>query len=590
MTKIRGNHNFKFGFLFDRSGENDVDQTTGGTNGGTSNQNGAFAFTAARSGAPSSGSAIANAALGIFDTYSEYGTKAYTPYRELMYEWFAQDGWKITSKLRLELGIRHTINQPDFSLWNNIIAFDPSLYNASQRVVEDPKTGFILSGQDFNGMVIPGSGWPDAAKGRFPLADSTQYNYLFHGYPKGFANSHSNFQPRFGFAYQFAGGVIRGGGGRFMHHPYISDAIFMGGQPPFQPQASIVTGNVDNPSGAGTVNRFPAAVFTEDRNYPIPNSYNWNVTYSRRMPLRSMLEVSYVGNRGLHNLVYRNINQLLTGTTYANPGVNANYLRPYGGYYTILDEDPSGTSKYNSLQLNWTRRFSHGLTFGVAYTRMSAKDDTSFTSGDLLPNAYNRAAMWGNSDFARPNVMVIHYVYELPFLKHNKSYLGKTVGGWSVSGVSQFQSGAFANISTSDDFAGVGPGSGNQYWVTNGNPILSSSQQAFSHNNSDSNYWFAVTNPNGTPIFTAPPNGTFAPVFNRNYIEQPGFQNWNIAMLKDFRIKEQHRFTFRAEAYNWINHPNWSGVSVNPRSSNFGKVQGKNSGARTLQLSARYAF
>src|SRR5581483_9474085 len=99
------------------------------------------------------------------------------------------------------------------------------------------------------------------------------------------------------------------------------------------------------------------------------------------------------------------------------------------------------------------------------------------------------------------------------FLKKNKSWVGKTAGGWNLSGVSQFQSGAFASISTSNDYAGVGPGSGNQYWVMNGNPILSSSQQSFSHNNSDSNYWFAVKNPDGTAIYTAPVNGTFAPVY-----------------------------------------------------------------------------
>jgi hypothetical protein len=63
-----------------------------------------------------------------------------------------------------------------------------------------------------------------------------------------------------------------------------------------------------------------------------------------------------------------------------------------------------------------------------------------------------------------------------------------------------------------------------------------------------------------------------------------------MAGFKTFRINERHRVTFRGEAFNWINHPNLAAASINPRSANFGKVQSKNAGARTLQLSLRYAF
>jgi hypothetical protein len=588
LTKIHTEHSFKFGFSLAKTGENDKDQTTGSTNGGTTNQNGAFTFTNSRGGAATTGSAIANAALGLFDTYSEYGTKSYTPYRNWLEEFFAQDGWKVNAKLRVEVGARFTINHPNYSLWNNIMDFDPTLYNPAQKAVISPSTGFILSGNNYDGWVIPGSGWPAAAVGRVPIATSGQYNDLFHNYPRGFAETHYNLQPRVGIAYQFAGGVIRAGGGRFMEQPRVSDNIFPGGQPPFQPQAEVLDGSVNNPGGGGT-DQFPGVMYTMDRKNPITETYNWNVTYSRKIPLKSMLEVSYVGSRSLHDIIYRNINQLVPGTTYDFPTINANYLRPYAGYAQISLEDPSGTSKREAFQLNWTRHISHGLIFGVAYTRESMKDDTS-DNGTAIANAWNRTAMWGYSDYDRPNVMVIHYVYELPFFKNYKSWLGKTMGGWSVSGVSQFQSGAYTGISVSSDYAGVGPGGGPQYWVTNGNPILTSSQQAFSHSNSDSNYWFAVKSPNGTPIFTQPPNGTFAPEYNRNYIEQPGFQNWNLAGFKDFHVREKDRITFRAEAFNWINHPNWAGANTSPTATAFGKVQSKNAGARTLQLSLRYAF
>ena len=590
LTKIHGNHTIKFGFLFEHSGENDYDQTNS-TPGASSNQNGTFTFTAARGGAPTTGFAAANAALGLFDTYGEYGSKAYTPYRSNLYEWFVQDGWKITSKLRLELGLRHTFTQPYYSLWGNIIAFDSAQYDPQKRVVMDPKTGYVLSGQDFNGMVIPGSGWPDAAKGRVVIADSGQYNALFRGYPSGYVDNHSDFQPRIGVAYQLGRGqVIRAGGGRFIMRPYVSDSIFLGGQAPYQPLAQVTNGGVDNPGGSGGALRYPYQAFTQDRKYPNTEAYNWNVTYGRKMPWQSTVEVSYVGSRGLHILTYRNINQLPIGATYANPGINPNYLRPYGGYYSIILEDPSSTSKYNSFQLSWNRRFVKGASFGLAYTRMATYDSGSYRgTSDILPNAYDHNAVWGRSDFNTPHVVVIHYVYELPFLKGNKSLVGKIAGGWNFSGVTQFQSGKPASVSTSNDYAGVGPGSGVQYWTVNGDPSLHGGDRAFSFANSDPNYWFRVTNPDGTQIFTAPRNGTYASAYNRGIIQQPGFQNWNLAGMKNFQITERQRVQFRGDAFNWLNHPNWSGATVNPTAANFGRVQGKSSN-RTLQLSLRYSF
>ncbi len=592
LTRIHKNHTFKVGYLFEQVGQNDYDQITFGPNipGGTDNQNGRFTFTPLRNGAPTTGVAIANAALGLFDTYAEIGDKAYTPFRGILNEWFIQDGWKVTSRLRLELGLRHSIISPIYSAWRNMILFDPDLYDPAKRVVQDPKTGHILSGQDFNGMVIPGSGWPDAARGRVPIADSGQYNYLFRGYPKGFAKTHSKFQPRFGLAYQISKGqVIRAGAGRFVTRPAITDGVFLGGQAPFQPQISILNGNVDQPGGGSSVGvRFVTQAYTIDREYEPTESYNWNVTYARATPFSSMLEVSYVGRRGLHILGWANINQLPAGTTFANPGINPNYLRPYGGYYSIIEEDPSGTATYKALQISWNRQNYSGLSWGLAYTYSSSWDESS-RNASIYPDAYNRRANWAPSSWNRPHILVLTYIYKLPFLKANRSLLGKIAGGWAIAGVSQFQSGSPLSIATADDFAGVGPGSGAQFWNVNGDPKLSRSERKFANNVAEGHYWFRTTNPDGTPIFTAPEKGTFATNYSRNFVAGPGFQNWNLALTKSFPITERYRFDFRCEAFNWINHPNWNNPNTNPRAVNFGMVQGKNS-SRVLQLSLRFSF
>ena len=117
-----------------------------------------------------------NAALGIFDTYSEIGHRAYTLFRSHMYEGFAQDSWKTTSKLTLTYGLRYTVIVPYHAEWGNMIVFDPRFYDPSIAVTVDPTTGLIAGSptiqQLYNGMVIPGNGFPSSANGRVPAIRS----------------------------------------------------------------------------------------------------------------------------------------------------------------------------------------------------------------------------------------------------------------------------------------------------------------------------------------------------------------------------------------------------------------------------------
>ena len=192
----------KAGFSFERGGENDFDQiNVQGVPGERNNQNGRFIFDDTRSGSGTTGLAIANAATGLFSTYAEIGSRSYTPYRSRLVEWFVQDSWKATTKLRLELGLRHSIFQPFYSLWNNMVMFDSHYYSTTGAAVQDPATGYVMSGDRYNGLVIPGDGWPDAAKGRVPLASNRDFDRLFRGVPKEYSQTHyRDFQPRIGIA------------------------------------------------------------------------------------------------------------------------------------------------------------------------------------------------------------------------------------------------------------------------------------------------------------------------------------------------------------------------------------------------------
>ncbi|PYU80112.1 MAG: TonB-dependent receptor [Acidobacteria bacterium] len=625
LTWIKGSHTLKFGFLFERSGENDNDEiNVNACPTCTNNQNGQFNFTDTRSGQPSSGLAAANAALGLFDTYSELGQRAYTIFRSSMYESFVQDFWKISPQLTVNYGFRYTVNVPYSALWRNMAVFDRSLYDPSKAVTIDQVTGAVIpgSGDRYNGLVIPGSGWPSSAKGRVPEATAGTFDYLFRGVSPHYSDIQwGDIQPRLGVAYQLnSKTVIRAGAGRFVTRLGVSDSIFLGGNPPFQPTANVSFGSVDNPGGT-SANSLPLTVTSQGKVFKNPEAWAWNFTVEREIFWKSIISVGYVARRGLHLQREADINQPTAAVVAANPGVNIDALRPYKGYNSIRETDNVANSMYNSLQIAWNRRFSGGLMFGVSYTLSKTMDDGS-NQRDIVPDTYYIRNLWGPSDYDTRHVMTINYLYELPFFKNASTMSGKLLGGWQISGITQFQTGNPCGIAFNNDYVGVGQdgsmdastnglpygGSSNcpsgQYWVVNGNPKLI---KTFGPNGQ----WFQTCLvdvpagqkcPDGTTgapfygdderIFRPPSNGQFNLQKGvRGLIYRPGLENWNIGLYKKFPINERDGFQFRAEAFNAFNHPNWASPGMNPKSTGtFGKVVGKTDDVRNLQLSLRFYF
>jgi len=612
LTWIKGRHTMKFGFYFERSGENDNDEiNVSACPTCTNNQNGQFTFNDSRSGFPGTGNAIANAAMGLFDSYSELGQRAYTVFRGSSYEPYVQDSWKVNDKLTVNFGIRYTIIVPYKAQWANMAAFDPTLYNPANAVSvirTGPNAGQVVvgNGDRYNGMVIPGNGFPDSAKGRFPEATSGQYDYLFRGgsYPNYYSKiQYGQVQPRLGIAYQLdPKTVIRAGGGEFFTRLGVSDSIFLGGNPPFQPTANVSFGNADNPGGTGT-NVLPLTVTTQSREFKNPSAWNWNVTVEREIA-NSVVSVGYVGRRGLHQQRESDINQPTVATVLANPGVNLDALRPYKGYNSIRETDNVANSTYKSLQLSWNKRFSKGLQFGAAYTFSKSMDDGS-NQRDIIPNTYDAHNLWGPSEFDTRHVVIVNFLYELPIFRNQNTFAGKVLGGWQISGIFQAQTGNPCSVGKANDYAGVGqdgslggsPGTSNctnsnvgQFWQMNGN--IQYPQNFDAANGAQNQYWFKTTNADGTPIFTAPAAGTFVNQSGvRDIIYHPGFNNWNLGLFKKFAVTERFGFQFRAEAFNAFNHPNWNGVGLDPtNATTFGKVTGKTNDVRNLQLSLRAYF
>jgi hypothetical protein len=600
ITKVWGNHTFKAGFYWERSGENDGDQINVSTvPGGSSNQNGTFTFTDARTGlGATSGVGLANMLLGLADSYTEIGQRAYTLYRGFLYEWYAQDSWKVNQKLSINYGIRQTITVPYKALWGNQIFFDPALYNPATAPKINPTTGNVITGTGnvYDGMVIPGNAWPSDACGHgVTQACGSSYNSLFQGLPDYYGQINYQFQPRLGIAYAVNDKtVIRTGVGRYLTRFGLLDNIFPGANSPFQPFETVSNVSVDNPgaslSGAATP---PLTITTLARNNRPPSAWNWNFTVQRTLPWKTVLEIAYVGHRGLNSPLTFDINQPTAGALQANPGVNVNALRPYPGYASIQEEENVGQSWYHGLQVNASRRFANGFSFGASYT-YSYSDDNGSNYRDIVPDTYYARNLWGPSEFDTRHVLLINYLYTLPFFKDTAKLSGKLLGGWQISGVNQLQSGTPCGIVQNSDFAGTGvdgsigcSGTG-EYLVVNGKITY---PDQFNIGGSSTAKYFNTTTPTGTPLFTAPAAGTFNLAGGiRGNIYGPGLLDWNLSLFKRFAITERQRLEFRAEAFDVNNHPNWSGPNENPTSSAFGEVTSKTGLARNLQLSLRYAF
>jgi len=583
-TLVRGRHTFKAGVVVEYSGEDDFDQiNVTAIPGGTNNQNGRFEFRDARGGG-STGLAVANTAMGLFSNYSELGVRAFTKWRALATDVFVQDSWKPNSNLTVEGGFRYVYWPPWYSTTNNIANFDPRFYNPAQAAIIDRNTGRVIGGNRYNGIVLPGDGFENEGND-LPVAQDPAVLALFQGEPRGFSDTHANvFEPRAGLSYLLnEQTVIRASAGVFHNRVTLNDSTLLGGNPPFQPQVSVANGLADNPGGGGGGLDLPFGMQAQDIAFKHPTAYLWSAGVQREVPLGFTVDVTYVGRRGLYLQRERNINQLAEGTLQRNPGVNIAALRPFTGYGALRLSENAANSKYHSLQISADRRYSNGLKFGVAYT-LGKSEDNGSDKRNVIWNSYDDTIFWGPSSFDRRHVLNFYYIYDLPFYRDQSgSLMANLLGGWQISGATFMRTGTPLSVTRDNDIAGVGDGGFGQPYDLVGDPKGGAANERFSAGSgNDDNFWFDPA------AFAAPAAGRFgnAP---RNRIYNPGEQQWDLAIFKNFSLGGTRRAQFRAEMFNFINHPNLGGAEANPTNANFGRVTGK-SGQRDIQLSLRVQF
>jgi hypothetical protein len=591
-TYVRGRHTFKAGAVVEYSGEDDFDQiNVNAIPGGTNNQNGRFEFSDSRAGG--TGLAVANAAMGLFTNYAEIGERAFTKWRSLATDVFVQDSWRPSSQLTIEGGLRWVFWPPWYSTTNNIANFDPRFFDPAQAAIINPSTGRLVGGSRYNGIVLPGDGF-EGEGSNLVVAQDPAVLALFRGEPRGFSQMHWNvIEPRFGASYAINPKTIaRASAGIFHNRTTLNDSTLLGGQPPFQPMVAVANGIADLPGGsAGAATDLPFGNTAQDPVFKHPTSYMWSVGVQREIPFGFTVDATYVGRRGVYLQRERNINQLDAGTLGRNPGVNIAALRPYTGYGAIRLSENAGSSEHHSLQLTADRRYMNSLKVGVAYT-LSKTEDNGSDKRNVVWNTYDDTGYWGPSNFDRRHIFNVYYIYDVPFWRDQNTLLKNLLGGWQISGATFMRSGRPVSVVRTNDIAGVGDGAFGQPVDLVGDINANANKQFSNGANADDNFWF---NPGA---FANPAAGTFgnAP---RNLIYNPGEQQWDIALFKNFNLGGTRRAQFRAEFFNFPNHPNWGSVQTStltgdlliadPTNAAFGRVTSK-TGQRDVQLSLRLIF
>ena len=248
------------------------------------------------------------------------------------------------------------------------------------------------------------------------------------------------------------------------------------------------------------------------------------------------------------------------------------FLRPYFGYGSIKWLQFDGNSSYHSLQTAVTRRMSHGLQFGLAWTWSKAMAYSDGDQGTVSTAVSRRQFDYGEASYDRTHVVAIHYLYDIPRASRlmNNFVVRKVLDNWQISGITRFQSGAPLSISTlgsggftpSTDITGGGDG-----WrpVMSGNPILPKDQRTVEH-------WFdaGVFAP---PVLPGNAPTDLAGVMRvlalgntpATFARGPGIANFNMALFKTFQVRERVKAIFRAEAYNIFNHTQFNAVNVAPQ-------------------------
>ena len=388
---------------------------------------------------------------------------------------------------------------------------------------------------------------------------------------------------------------MRAGYAIFTDQPVANTVSPLNSNPPFtQPLTSTATGLslVDAVTVAGPSGVAPNTI---NRNFDNPYVQSWNLNIEQQLTNTMGLTVAYVGSKGTHLRIARNINQfaLLNGKLvrpFATLGANSPIVPaacvgrtscPLGN---ITDIDSAASSNYNGLWVTFNKRISRGVQFLASYAYSKSIDDNSLNSqAVILQNSFDVNANRGLSDFDVRHRFVISGFYQLPFHRNRAS------DGWQLGLISQLQTGnPLTAVTSLTQFTGT-PGLGAL------RPDLLGPVSA----TGNPNEWFSNVSRFAVPC-TNPgtPSTCHFGDEKRNSLVGPNFLNTDFSVVKDTKLTERLNLQFRAEFFDLFNEANFGNPNLTfvPGSTNFGVIRstrfptGDFGSSRQIQFAAKLQF
>jgi hypothetical protein len=563
-TWIRGKHNIQFG--------GELQHYTV-TIRNEFRRAGHFTFNGGVTGHP-----IADFLLGAINTFDQ-GTGEYKDYIVNYGSLFAQDDFKVSPRLTLNLGLRFESTPPWHEQVGRIEVFTLENYAKNVRSTVFPQAP---RGETFRGD--PGVPY-----------DGTD------------AQS-SNFGTRLGFAWDVSGDgktSLRGGGGMFydQHRDGESGNGAVNAAPwnlrlsvtrPSGPFSDPYRGRTDfDLITDGTIGTqraiFPTPVLIEtlDTVYKTPLTYNFNLTFERELARQLSGRVAYVGSRSVNGrrTVQLNPSVYTPGATTATTDARRIFAADQIG--TVLLQKQDRESIYNSLQATISKRYSRGFTVTSNYTLSKVVGNFG---DEIIPytefNLDERDPLiWGPLTQDRRHRFTTSWVLDLPG-GNMDSAMKWVIGGWQWSGVMEYQTGKPFNIISGVDNSRRGIGSTNDRAKLTGQPLEPPA-------GSDPLLWF---NP---AAFALNDVGTFGNT-PKGYLYGPSLHSWNMGLFKNVPMRGEMKAQFRIEVFNIFNQvnfdipgttPNDNRIAVN--SANFGRITRTVPGIgdpRIVQLGLKFLF
>jgi hypothetical protein len=527
--------------------------------------------------------AFANFLTGFTTQFTQVSLDLTPDIQTNQLEIYGQDQWQIRRNLTLSYGVRYSLFQQPIDANKFLSNFDPQLFDPTKAPTIDSAgnictVGPCLGGgtpnptfNPLNGIIVNGQGSPFGSR----VGDT----------------AHNNFAPRVGFAWDPMGRgktSVRGGYGIFYDSTLFGiyeQNIFQ--NIPFVQNISILNAPFDNPASVAPTVPIPS-LRASPVSFKTPYNQELSLDIQHELLRNFVLDIGYYGSKGTHLLGIADINQPLPGA-YVAAGLSPlasenvlNLIRPFKGYGPINQIGTRFDSNYNSLQAAAQWKLSHNSLLAFAYTWSHALTDAQTDRSSAAQNTYDPRSEYGASQLDRRHVFTANYIYDLPFFRNRHDVLAYTLGGWEVSGLVTANSGLPLTPFTT---SGADP-AGQGVQLSTSAASLRPDQIGDPNAGAPHSFtqWF------NTAAFADVPAGQARPGnAGRGVILGPGYQRWDVALMKNIPVHEEMHFQFRAEAFNVFNHTNFNTVSTTLGSGLYGTVTGVRD-PRIMQVALKFYF